>query len=173
MANIIDNTYFVRELSLPTDQIAAELTSYIDRFEPEILTKILGYDLKKAFVDALAGTPDQKWIDLRDGKEYQQDSVYRKWRGFKNTTKESLIANYVFYQYTIYGSEFNSTFGLKQVNSENSTFADYRRKQARVYNQMVDWISELDDFIQYSNSITETYPNYEPEVIRKVNIFNI
>jgi hypothetical protein len=172
---IIDNTYFIREISLPTDQIGAELTSYIERFEPEILTKILGYDLYKQLTAGLANTyPEQKWLDLRDGCDYEQDEVYYHWRGLTNSTFESIIANYVFYYYTIYGSQFNSVFGLKQVLGENSTQADYRHKQMRVYNQMVDWISEMSDFIEWSNSVdSETYPNYNPSVIRKVNVFNI
>lgn len=175
MANLIDTTYFIRELHLPTDEIGTELTSFIDRFEPEILQKRLSYDLYRAFkAGLLENQIAQKWIDLRDGKEYQSGGIYYKWRGLINSDKISLIANYVFYQFSIYGSTFNSSVGLQSIKSENSTIADYRDKQTLVYNQMINYIAELDAFITYSNSVdSTTYPNYDPTPIRRVNKFNI
>lgn len=167
-------SYFVIDINLPVDEIQTEIDGYIARFEREILIKTLGFDLYYNFIAALSGTPDQKWLDLRDGKIYVQDGVNKRWRGLINDEKESLIAYYVYYQFLKSNNQYASGNGVKLVNSENSVNQSPIQKQKDAYNRMVDLISEMDDFIQYSNSIdSTTYPNYEPEVIRKVNIFNI
>lgn len=169
MANIIDTSYFVGNISLPVDQLTGQLNNYILRFEPEILTKILGYDLKKQFVEALAGTPDQKWIDLRDGKDYQIDGIYYNWRGFLNTKKESIIANYVWFEFVTSENTYVSGAGIKQIVTENSQFANPRVIQLYNYNKMIDWIDEMKKFIEKNIS---DYTNYNPEFLLKINQFN-
>lgn len=169
MANLIDTTYFVRDLSLPVDEVSAELTLYINTYEPEILTKILGYDLYDAFVTALSGTPGTEWTNLRDGCEYDIGSVTYKWRGLINTNKESLIANYVWYNFVCNSDFYNA--GIRKLNTENSIPVNPRPKQVKIYNQMVNWINEMNQFI--TNNLT-SYPNYLPETyINKINVFNI
>ena len=174
MANIIDTTYFIIDTELSVDEIQNELTSYIDRFEPEILTMILGYDLKKQFVDALAGTPAQKWLDLRDGKDFTVDGIYYNWKGMANTLKNSLIAKYVYYQYLVNTNSFTSNNGIKLVNSENAINTNPRQKQCLAYNSMVNDIKKMDYFINNQNSLDPSaYTNYNPITIERINIFNI
>jgi len=169
MANLIDTTYFIRDLTLPIDQVSAELTTYINTYEPELMTKILGYELYDNFLAALAGTPGTEWTNLRDGCEYDIGSITYKWRGFVNTNKESIIANYVWYQF-VCNSDFYQS-GFRKVNTDSSILVNPRPKQVKVYNQMVDWIYELEVFI--SNNLT-SYANYLPEVsLNKINAFNI
>lgn len=175
MANLIDTTYFINEISLPIDEIGGELTSYITRYEKEILIKILGYDLYKAFITALEGyEPAEKWGLLRDGCDYEVSGITYNWPGLINTEKESLIAYYVFYQFSCHSSTFNSSVGGQIIKGENSISVDNRRKQVFAYNKMVDMISQMNDFIYYMNNQNNTnYPNYYPETIRKINIFNV
>lgn len=169
MANLIDTTYFIRDVSLPVDEISADLTSYINTYEPEILTKILGYELYDNFITALAGTPGTEWTNLRDGCEYEVGSLTYKWRGFINTKKESIIANYVWYNYVCNSDYYQS--GFRKSNTENSILVNPRPKQVKVYNQMVDWVNELNEFI--TNNLS-SYANYLPEMsFSKINTFNI
>lgn len=175
MANLIDTTYFKAIISVPLDENQNTITDFITLFEPEILKKALGYDLYKAFIAGLDEEPiASKWTNLRDGAEWTEDGQTYKWRGMLNSTYDSFIAYYVFYQYLIYNSTFNSSSGVASIASENSNKADHRSKQMLVYNRMVDLISEMDDYINYQNSIdSTTYPDYEPESIRKINVFNV
>lgn len=176
MANLIDNTYFINEISLPVDEISSELTSYITRYEKEILIKILGYDLYKSFTDALDGygVLADKWQYLRDGLEYLVSGVYYNWSGLINAEKESLISYYVFYQFSCHSSTYNSSVGGQIIKGENSIMIDNRRKQVYAYNRMVELIESLDAFIEYMNGEDSTnYPNYVTPVIRKINIFNV
>ena len=70
-------------------------------------------------------------------------------------------------------SLIKSISGIKQLNTENTTISDKRYSQAYAYNKMVDLIAEMDAFIvAKNNEVADTYPEYNPETIRKVNIFN-
>lgn len=82
---IIDITYFRGRITLGnvatgSDSLAdTDLVDvYIPDMETEYLKKALGYPLYKAFVDGLAETtPAQKWLDLKNGKEYTKyDKTY-------------------------------------------------------------------------------------------------
>jgi hypothetical protein len=153
---------------LPVDQIQYELELSINTGEPEILIKCLGFDLYKQFSTALSGTPDQKWLDLRDGKDYQVNSLSYRWRGFANANKQSIIANYVWFIFTLNSEYYQS--GFRKAETENSNLVNPRQRQCNVYNEMVNWLAELHHFI--TNNISD-YPNYNPEKINKINIFNI
>lgn len=164
----IDTTYFIRDISLAVDEYGPALNTFIATYEPEILRKSLGIGLYKDYLLGIAEvTPLAKWTDLRDGKEYVVNGVDYKWRGLVNATKESFIANYVWYKFVT--SDYYQS-GIRKQKSENSELINPRPQQARIYNQMLNWIAEMDHFI---NANIADYPNYLPETIKKVNIFNI
>lgn len=175
MANLIDTSYFINEISLPVDQVSAELTSYITKYEKEILIKCLGYDLYKAFITGLSsGTIAQKWLNLRDGLDYIDNGITYNWPGLINTSKESLIAYYVFYKYLAGTNSFNSALGQKVVNSENSGNISPVNKQVDAFNRCSSLVDMLGTYINYANGVdSSTYPNYDPEVIGIANIFNL
>ena len=177
------NDYFILDIALPVDEVQTELTGFISRYEKEILTLCLGYDLYSTFITALSGTPDQKWTDLRDGKVYQVNGVNVKWNGLVNTDKISLIAYYVYYKFLVSSSEFASSNGVKLINNENAANINPRQKQVYAYNQCLDLIGSPSDsvkkgtlynFLTYSNGLNSlTYPNWEFTQLTKINIFNI
>lgn len=180
MANLIDTSYFIAEISLPIDDIGNNLTEYITRFEPKILESCLGYDLYKDFLAGLEETVIQdKWKDLRDGVEYEVNGYTVKWPGLINTQKESLIAYYVYYQFAKLASTYNSGSGLKLSTSENSAIADYRHKQVYAYNKCLDMIGCQGETVYTGslyNFLYENQANYENWIftkLQKVNMFNI
>ena len=167
--SIISTTDFILNEDLPTDELGSILTQYITEYETEILEKCLGYELAKDFQAALAGTPDQKWIDLRDGEEYEYNTYLEKYKGIKD-----IIVDYVYWNFSVQNQKYASSVGIKVVNTENSEIASPREKQVIAYNDMIDRKLTLDRFIDYQNEQTEdTYPNYNPETIEKGNVFNI
>jgi hypothetical protein len=104
--SLIDSTYFVGDIALPNlDEVPNTFQDTMDRYEEEILKKLLGYQLYNAFIAGIAvePTPDQKWLDLRDGAEFTFDfcgeTITQKWNGLINTDKVSLISYYVYYQH--------------------------------------------------------------------------
>lgn len=89
---IIDSTYFTNRLNLPqTGNSAglAEVQDFIDQYEPEYLQCVLGYDLWQAFINGIdgSGLPEQRWIDLLQGKEFTKHNCIYKWSGFAPLTE--------------------------------------------------------------------------------------
>ena len=84
----IDRTYFATgELFIPgldKDSVQEKLDYFISIHEPDCLRKLLGYEFFKLFTDGLnESSPEQKWIDLRDGVEFTgYNGRVKKWMGF-------------------------------------------------------------------------------------------
>lgn len=124
---LIDKTYFRFDVSIPDGQFS-DVENWIDRYEKEILTQLLGYELYKL----VSTTTDKRGrlYDLLNGKEYPVSFNGRdqlvKWNGLINEDKVSLIAYYVFYQYYRHRTTLPSMTGRispKLDNSEPATMA--------------------------------------------------
>ena len=96
--SLIDSTYFVREINLPTGA-NSDVTASIARYEKDILIQLLGYDYAKLVLAYDSGTSSQIIKDIVEGKEYTEGSYTVKWNGLKNTDKVSLLAYWVYIQY--------------------------------------------------------------------------
>lgn len=103
MPTIINSSFFVRDITLPNitsssiggQAISERVQSFIDKYEPDCLLKILGYPLYKVF-----GTESStRMTNLLSGAEYTDAcNQLAKWQGLKHDTDISLIANYVYYK---------------------------------------------------------------------------
>lgn len=150
--SFINNTYFNRDINLTSGQLN-NMTFWISEYEPEILEKLLGYNLYSELISDLDidGNPQsQKFIDLVDGKEFSFDlngyTINTKWKGLRNNFKKSLIAYYVYYQYRINNESFNSSVGQVITNTENSVHVDAKPELIIAWNKMID----LYGFIPYN-----------------------
>lgn len=186
---LIDHTFFVGEINIPNTSdtdIKERLTYFIEIKQEKLLQDILGYVLWKAFdVGIGAGGPDQKWIDIRDGKEYTGlDGYPHKWIGLKSsytsgsvTIKKSLIANYVYWHWQADNVTHSTGVGEASAKAENAVIASPKAKMIAAWNQMIDWICDL---IYFLDSNIETYPDWEQRnnyfqmrKYRKQNIYDI
>lgn len=90
MATLIDPSFFIRDIKIPNvyaPAVAANVQQFIDKYEPECLRNILGYDFYQLF---LTENGSQRMMDLLGGKG--------EWMGLVNVpAKDSLIAYYVYY----------------------------------------------------------------------------
>jgi hypothetical protein len=183
MATIINKTYFINDLKLPIDEIG-DFDSQLEKYEREILIKCLGIVLYKDFINGLnQQSIDQKWIDLRDGKDYVNQNVNVSWIGFANADKESLIAYYVYFRILYYGDNTVTSVGNRVIQTENSKVTDSIKEQVDAYNRCQELRGKENDdienntlynFIKYSNDIDpNTYPNWAPEKIDKNDIDKI
>lgn len=168
MATIISPTNFVLRLELPLDNI--NIQEWITDNEPEILDKILGVELSDEFTTALVSSPAQKWLDLRDGVVYTNDSGNQKrYRGIKR-----IITEYV-YVLIVSAKQTEATdSGVKRPLADNAEPASPAYTQVQANNDMVDRIAVMNDFINRTNDDTpDTYENYLPQTIEKINIFDL
>lgn len=159
MANIIDYTYFINEISIPI-QSRAELneaiTNSITLYENEVLKLLLGYKLwkeMKAAYDASVLTESpvslpEKWDRIINGVEFEYTvngkTILDKWIGLKNASKISLIANYVYFFHRRENVSQNSGIGETIASAENSTIVSPYAKCVNSWNKMVDMYGELD-----------------------------
>lgn len=164
--SIIDNTYFIGELALPEASEAAFTTVWINRYENEYLKKVLGVSFALEFLTAISGTPDTKWADLIDGKQYTVGDDTYEWIGFKDAdTHISPIANYVYVMYQLDHYTRTDSAGESVAAVQNSQIADAIGKINRAWVRMKQWQDELYHFLT-NNS--ETYPTFK---ISKVKCF--
>jgi len=164
---LIDRTYFIGEINIPnTNQPAVQenIDYLIKKREPELLTQLFGYEMYKAFTTGLAApTPEQRWLDLRDGVDYTDtDGLSRRWMGLVTKEaadpKQSLIANYVYYWFTRKEATQSSGVGEVVTKTENSKRVSPISKQVRAWNEMVNWIWELYDYLEAKEA---DYPELE------------
>lgn len=151
---IIDSTYFINEIfiagqanSVDVNSSRSKLSGFIAKYESRYLTEILGKDLYSDFKAGLESDPvPQKWIDLRDALA-------------NDATKESPIANYVYYWFL--RSQTTTTTGIGETKqlSENADRASSIDKQVRAWNEMVDLNFEVLGFL---NDNIIDYPLYYP-----------
>jgi hypothetical protein len=127
-----------------------------------MLTDLLGYSMYKDFIAGLAvPSPAQKWLDLRDGKEFSftlnGQTVTTKWVGLINTIKDSIIARYVYCKYRNNKETFFSGQSQVKAESENSVVADFSQTMVAIWNDFIKYYGEVPyEFDKYS-----TYSHYD------------
>lgn len=98
--SLITTDYFNYDINIP-DSNYSDLGNVITRYEPVVLKRLLGYELWKLVEAYDSGSPQQRILDLVEGKEYTVDYNGRtqtiKWNGLINDEKVSLIAFYVYF----------------------------------------------------------------------------
>lgn len=137
MANLTDQTYFDSyPIKLPDGENSSR-TELIDRYEPEILKKLLGYELWKLVAAYDAGTSPQRIKDLVEGKEYTVNHEGRvqtiKWNGLKNTEKESLITYYCYFFWQKNNASHTGNVGELTPKQQYSKIANGAEKAAHAW----------------------------------------
>lgn len=155
--SLIDNTYFVGDIALPNlNEITNSFDDVRDRYETEILKKLLGYQLYDEFITAIAGTPEQKWINLKDGVEftfeYAGQTITQKWNGLINSDLISLISYYVYYMYR--NENLSTTTSINDVIGipENATRVDDAWKVVNAWNRGHGLYGDIRDITSISNT---------------------
>lgn len=162
--NLIDKTYFIGEKNIPnTDytEVVDTVNTLIGIYEPKYLQLLMGYELSKLFVAGItAGSPAQKWLDIKNGVEFiGLDGRLKKWYGFVDTaTFESPIAYYCYSKYLKNNATQTAEMGEVNTLNQNSTKASSRHKQCSAWNKMVDMNCILHEFLTANYAI---YPEYQ------------
>lgn len=170
---LIDISYFTGEINIPnTDKRVNSYNADIARYEKEILLSLLGYELYTDFIAGLAAPDpiDQKWLNLRDGVEYdfeyRGNTIKMKWGGLINADKISLIAYYCYYK--IRKRDVSLTTSVNEVRGklENSETVNETRKIINSYRLMLDLYGETEcaeNGFNYTRDQTEYFDKYMAE----------
>lgn len=182
---LIDKSYFFGEINiagLGNIPVQNTLALFIGKREPEYLELVLGYAFNALFTAAMAVDPIvTRWSDLLNGAEYKNCKGFtKKWKGFKNTDKQSPIANYIFHWYDRDNVTFPTTTGEKEGKSDNAKSASSNAKMVRAWNEMIDQTALLHDFLLNKKDVSGTliYPEFNVKEIEcnklcKMNLFGI
>jgi len=149
---IINSTYFINEIfiagqanSVDIDSSRSKLSGFINKYEPKFLTDLLGDVLYSEFKAGLLENPiPQKWTDLKNVLA-------------NDTTKESPIANYVYYWFLRNASTTTVEVGESKQLTENAERVSSIDKQVRAWNEMVYWNRKV---IIFLNTNISDYPNW-------------
>lgn len=193
--SLIDATYFIGELNIAnTDEPAtmSYLQVFIDQYEAEYLTLLLGPTLYASFLEGLALQPiPQEWIDLQN-----QLLV------INGTSKVSPIANFVYFYLIRRATYSSSGTGLTQPLNENSKVIDSKIETSRAWNQMNklsftvykflkanvsvygclpydlrflnnDWLYAWFDWSYWWGFFPFNFRRLIPEIFRPINVTNI
>lgn len=168
MANLIDSTYFIRDINIPDTETPDE-TSVLDeaiaRYEPIYLKKVLGYELWKAVQAEIDADVYIVYADLIEGAEfsfeYNGHTINTKWEGLINSEKESPIANFIYYKYRKEVETINASIGEKRQKGENSTDASALKKMVDAWNGCVDMSGKQNRYYKKYTSFFLDNSNYE------------
>lgn len=156
----IDTSYFFGERSLAfpdTPAGTANMQQFIDAREAELLQKLFGYSLYKAW---LAGQSDQRMVDIKVGKEFTPTGGHlTKWQGLIFTigaAKKSLIADYVYWFYQT--DNYTFTTGSSEKKTDLAINANPDVKMVTAWNEMVNFNDQFHAFILANIA---TYPEYK------------
>jgi len=168
--SLINESYFVGGLTiaqLSQEAVSLDVQWYIDKYEPLFLRESLGYAFSKLMLD---NPTEQRFIDLLEGSEYTYNDVERYFDGLANeTTLQSPIANYVFYQYVKQQIEQQVGLGTVQPKAENATVVIPEYTLIRVYNEMVEMIRNMHLFLKANATVYPEYVQCQTKYIDELN----
>lgn len=193
MANLIDKTYFIGEITLPgkvLDGTYADITQFITRYEKEALIDLLGYTLYKALkaeIDSVPQTFTTKWSRLVNGYEYTEDYLGDehtvRWNGLVNTDKVSLLAYYIYYKYVYHHVTHTSSIGEVIASAENANRISVADRLVNAWNRYIElrghWADHLINptaynFLKkYEDDQTNSYDKWLFMGLNRTNTFGI
>ncbi len=148
MANLITNSYFIREINIPSNALTNDMAEYITQYEKDILIKLLGYELYK---DYLSSPGDRRWTRLISGYEYTEEfnglTTSVKWEGLTNTALVSLIAYYIYYWYMNFHASDTTTIGESITEKENALGISPTSKMVNAWNNCVELYGRISDIV--------------------------
>lgn len=157
MTNIINVTYFIGERDIPnTDSQAVmeKLNGFISKYEPKLLTSILGKALYNALLAESPIVPDSILDKLLNGIEYfdsRGNTLY--WEGLR-----SMIVDYVYFKYMASEVSTNTGKGVIIPKAEAAYNLSSSTKMIDAWNSLSKSVRSLYGYF-YANRID--YPNYD------------
>jgi len=133
----IDSTYFILDVNIP-DSDYSDLDVYMGKYMPEILRKLLGYELAAYVLLYDPVTSPTRIKEFVEGVEYEIDDFTVRWNGLINDDLISLVAYYVYYWYTRNKAQNLQATGMMALQSENALPASPTIKLVNAWSRMIE-----------------------------------
>lgn len=155
MANAINLNYFTRSIFLPNSDAnkpeGQQLLAFIAQYEPEFLVKFFGVTLAGLVQTEIntSGSVGGAVQKIVEGCDFvNQSGITKRWVGLKNATYISPIANYIYYLVQFQRESSSTGLGEMLQQTQNATRTTADAKNTFAWNQMVDYLLILDEFIE-------------------------
>lgn len=179
--SFISSEYFKQDINLPVTRENPDITNVITRYEPEILKKVLGYELYE-LIKSDPSSPD-RLNDLINGVEYTVNWNGRdqtiKWNGLKNDEEISLIAYYVYFMWQTNHVSTTSNVGETANDVELGNRVIPAQKMGSAYHKMRQLVGFVGQNIlepsiyNFLKEHESNYPEWVFEDVGRVNMFGI
>lgn len=174
--NIVTTTDFVGpEVGIPNIELRAGSFGIIrDKYEKHILSKhVLGMKLYTEFIQGLQvlPTPEQKWLDLLNGRVYVVDGVDRLYGGMKE-----FMIPYIYSEYLTTTYDNHAAIGITIAYAENSQTISPATRICNRWNEAVDIIggcNQINCIYDFLNANKDVYTGWVFKPMEKINIWNI
>ena len=188
MDNLVINTDFKGELFLPVLNLELandlfDFNTFVAEKQEYYLRKLLGYQLYSEFDAAIVGgSPEQKWIDLRDGadftgKDFTGNDITLHWNGLAEMLKYLIFGDYIENQkFTV------SDTGLKSIDTDTTQninitptqiFTRYNKGVELYGNEIIGFNDNITGHIdsRYLRNLSQNYsPLYKELLIESLMI---
>jgi hypothetical protein len=159
MANIIKFTDFVGKYQISqNDENEDEVESFINKFYPVYVRRILGATLGNAFIANLdpSGVPTNPiYLELYNPFQVDDNNCVRESIGMKE-----IILGFVYYEIVRDSNSYNGLSGNKATLGENSEFVDMKNKLSTVYNDSLLSADQVQWYITDYNPNDNDYSDY-------------
>ena len=139
MDNLVTKIDMIGTLELALhDNRLTNFNNIVTEKQEEYLKFLLGDYLYYLFVAAIDSvTPDQKWIDLRDGADFQVENkgetLTLKWKGLKN-----MLKYFMYYEYQVENVSKNTIASESKKKNVNSSFVNPSNKIVDKFNKGIE-----------------------------------
>jgi hypothetical protein len=139
MSFLSASDFDVIPLSIPNlDQVVNSFQDYLDLKEEEILRSLLGADLYDSFIAGLAEDyPEDRWVNLRDGSNYEYNSRVYAWVGVVKFLKPYIYSSWLRDTW-----DDHTGIGVVQPNAENSKVISPGLRIIRAWNQASNYAGD-------------------------------
>lgn len=163
-----------RPYRIPDQEENRDLESYLADKEEEVLRKLFGTALYNDFIAGIgAGSPLQKWIDLRDGTTYTFGGVEYEYKGLVDLLVPCLFAFWVKEN----SDKYTNSGTVRNSPTMNSTSVSPARRISEAYSKFCDKVGSeceycdtLYGFILANDSDYDDWVFTEPEPMNQFDI---
>ena len=147
---IVDSTFFIGKLYLPNisepdvnNRLGDDLQIAIDAVEEKLLSAIFGMemylDFKSKFENKETEPLSNEYQRILDGYIYEIEGKKYFWQGIVNyNTKQSLIADLVYYEYKANTSSITTELGEATINLKAGEHVSNTYKMVQAFNSFAE-----------------------------------